>query len=170
MRGSRTEPAIEERIFAVFCRSLSYATAGRETGVPRRTCIDIVRRCAGDGLAELRAKMRADLAAEAWDTCRELVGLITAETLGSAHSSLGSEAAAAALHLAKVAALLERADKVAPGDVPAPVINVFTGLHAPPEIEAEESGPADTGPIQDLPQPCPNMAVLQRPGRPDHAP
>lgn len=128
-------------MYATFSRTLDFSETARLTHVPRQTVHDIVRRLSGDGLADLRQKLRADLAEEAWAMSRDLIRHVIPENMGTERSSKGSESARAALDLAKIAGLLHRVDQPAAGGealAPVPLITVFTGLAPPPPGEPRD--------------------------------
>jgi hypothetical protein len=142
-RGLKTPAELAEKALALYARTLSYAEVGRRLDIPRRTVCDLVHHAAGDDLAHLRLEYRKDLAQEAHEAIGELLPIVRPANLGSEHSSRGSEAARAALDLAKVASLLDPREKEN-GGVP-PVINVYTGVSPPPEL-ASTVAPSPLGP------------------------
>jgi hypothetical protein len=135
--GQRTPPDVEEKVYSHYLLRLNYAETARSFDLPARTVINIVKRLAGDELAELRLAMRSDLAAMAWARIDDLLNAITPENLGTEHSSQGLEAARAARELARIARLLEppeERDRVAPP----PVIRVYPGVMRPCEMDHQD--------------------------------
>lgn len=132
-QGVRTDPEIEEAVYAYYVLKQNYGKTGRHFGLPRMTVVNIVDRLKTDDLVKVRHSMRADLAQRFWDRAGRLVSNVSGQHLGSEHTSLGSESAKAIGELCRAAALLEPEgidDKQRPA-----VINVYTSMPPPPELQ-----------------------------------
>ena len=135
-KGMKTEPALEEQLFASYLVIQSYRKVGRKFGVPSHTVFDIVRRLAGDELSSLRAAYRSDMVATAMAQAEMLLPLIKPGNLGTEHSSKGAEAAKALDALVRAIDVLGRpVDEN--GDSPATELHVHLDMQPPPELAGQ---------------------------------
>lgn len=138
-RGQKTQPKVEEEVFAEYLICQSYSATGRTFNMPVQTVFEIVERLSGDRgeLGRLRNAMRADMIHKSFGRVDEVIDLIRPDELGTEKSSRGLEAARAVGELGRFIAGLEPKQQDVPvGDT---IINISTGMKPPPELEYTET-------------------------------
>jgi hypothetical protein len=104
--------------------SLDYAATAREFDMPYRTVVDVVKRLAGDDLAEIRRSIREDLMHKAFRAADNALN----QTVNAEYSNAGF-AAKAYSDLVGTTVKLDPKDKEQA--VASPTINVYAGMIPP---------------------------------------